>query len=136
MTKAREARKPHRTVRRDVLDFLRDATGAVSRAEIESAFPHLTPLAVDNALRGLSRSGRVRFAGEHGKSLWRATTDDDCGQVDLRAYHIDPRAEVRFAKLIGEQRYESIEHKPQGRLTASRQETFSAVGCAAAMCLG
>ncbi len=136
MTKAREARKPHRTVRRDVLDLISECGGGITRAEIVAAFPERAEITIDNAIRGLSREGHIRAVGTPRNPMWRIVSGVEDQRVDLRSTIADEKAEARFAELMGPRRYESVRSIARGSFTGQRPETYSAVGCAAALCLG
>lgn len=148
MTKAREDRKPHQTLRRQVLDWMREKAAPTTQRAICEQFGHMPQKAIKNALAGLRQAGLAAVVGavsrsknqnHRGASLWVATPDGAPLFVDTRQGRKSPRdavADARFAELIGPHRYEDFPVRPEGRLTvASSGGLFSATGCAALMCL-
>ena len=148
MTKAREDRKPHATLRRRVLDWMRASAGPLTQRAICEQFSDLPQRMIKNALAGLRQAGLAAVVGavsrsktqnHRGASLWVATPDGAPLFVDTRQGRKSPRdavAEARFAELIGPHRYEDSPARAEGRLTGgSSGGLFSATGCAALMCL-
>lgn len=136
MSKSGPERKPHMTVRRQVLEVMRECGVEMSTARVCAHFPDMPQALIKNALSGLRGAGLIGYVGLPRQSLWRVSPDDDTPFSGARRPIVaSPEAEAKFAELMGPRRFEDVPHRPEGRLIGHGVGAASLVGCAAAMCL-
>lgn len=136
MSKSGPERKPHMTVRRQVLEMMRECGVEMSTARVCAHFPDMPQALIKNALSGLRNAGLIGYVGLPRQSLWRVAPDDDTPFSGARRPIIaTPAAEAKFAELMGPRRFEDVAHGPEGRMIGHGVGMASLVGCAAAMCL-
>jgi len=136
MTKSGPERKTHMTMKRRVLEDMRECGVEMSTAQVCAHFPDIAPALIKNALASLRSAGLIGFVGLPRQSLWRASPDDATPFAGThKRIAVSPEAEAAFAELMGPRRYEDYPAKPHGRMFGHGTAPFSATGCAALMCL-